>query len=53
MKLPSILKPKGLYTSAAKGKKSMGLMLVASVVAVGTLVAAVAIAAVGAAAGPT
>ena len=35
MKLPSILKPKGLYTSAAKGKKSMGLMLVASVVAVG------------------
>ena len=35
MKLPSILKPKGLYTSVAKGKKSMGLMLVASVVAVG------------------
>ena len=35
MKLPSILKPKGLYTKVTGKKKNLGMIIVASIVAIG------------------
>ena len=35
MKLPSILKPKGLYTKVSGKKKNLGMLIIASIVALG------------------
>ena len=35
MKLPSILKPKGLYTTVTGKKKNIGMIIVAAIVAIG------------------